>query len=59
MTKATIGVTNGQYLVPGIQLRRRWLVPKWLGDFVLFLFFHREDSTNSITIMGLKGAPKG
>jgi hypothetical protein len=51
--KVTIGVTNGHFLVPGIQLRRRRLVPKWFGDFVLWVFFHREDSKNSITIMGL------
>ena len=52
--EATLNVTNGNYLVQGIQLRRRKFVPSWLGDFVLWLFFHRQDTQTEITISGLR-----
>jgi hypothetical protein len=48
-----LSVSNGIFLVPGIQLRARKLVPQWLGDFILWLFFHRLDTYNKIEISGL------
>lgn len=49
----TLTVSNGDYLVDGIQLRERKLVPRWLGNLILWLFFHRTDTRTSITISGL------
>jgi hypothetical protein len=48
----TLTVPNGQYLLQGIQLRNRKLVPKWLGNLILWMFFHRLDSQTTITISG-------
>jgi hypothetical protein len=49
----TLTTANGNHLVQGIQLRERALVPKWFGRFVLWMFFHRTDTANTITITGL------
>lgn len=49
---AILTVANGNYLVQGIQLRNRKLIPKWLGDFVLWLFFHRLDTATKVTLSG-------
>jgi hypothetical protein len=48
----TLTVPNGNYLLTGIQLRNRKLVPKWLGRVILWMFFHRLDSSTTITISG-------
>ena len=56
---AKLTVTNGQYLVQGIQLRTRALVPEWLGNSILWLFFHRLDTSTQITISGLAGSKAG
>jgi hypothetical protein len=53
--ESTVTVSNGMYLVEGIQLRNRALVPKWLGDAILWAFFHRRDTSTQVTITGLAG----
>ena len=52
MNEVTITTANGNYLCQGIQLKPRKLVPRRLGDFILWLFFHRTDTTTQITISG-------
>lgn len=46
----TITVSQPSYLVQGIQLKERYLVPKWLGNLILWLFFHRQDTATQITL---------
>ena len=53
MTITVSGFGNGNYLVKGIQLRNRKLVPTWIGDFLLWVFFHRTDTSTSVTLSGL------
>jgi len=53
MGETTIAVSNGTYLVEGIQLRPRKFVPKRFGDFILWLFFHRLDTQQTLVIKGL------
>jgi hypothetical protein len=55
----TLTVPNGNYLLQGIQLRNRTLVPKWLGDLILWVFFHRLDTQNTITISGFANWGRG
>ena len=50
MAEQTLTVVNGQYLVEGIQLRPRFLVPAWFGNCVLWLFFHRLDTKTEVVI---------
>lgn len=49
----TLAVANGNYLLQGIQLKRRSLVPTWLGNLLLWAFFHRTDTVTEISITGL------
>lgn len=49
----TFAVADGNYLVQGVQLRRRLLVPTWLGNLLLWAFFHRTDTATEITVTGL------
>jgi len=55
----TLTVTNGSYLVEGIQLTPRRFIAKRVGDFILWLFFHRLDSTTTIKITGLAEEDRG
>ena len=48
----TITTANGNWLCQGIQLRERLLVPRWLGRFILWLFFHRTDTATQVTLSG-------
>jgi len=50
----TVSALDGTYLVEGIQLKRRKLVPRWLGDFILWTFFHRLDTVRYVTIKGFR-----
>jgi len=50
---STVAVTNGLYLVEGIQLRERKFTPRWFGRFVIWLFFHRLDTSTQIRISGV------
>lgn len=50
----SVTVQNGNYLVQGIQLRERKLVPKWLGRFITWIFFHRLDTQTQVTISLLR-----
>ena len=34
---------EGQYLLDYLRLKRRALVPRWFGDLVLWMFFHRVE----------------
>ena len=34
---------EGQYLLDYLRLKRRALVPRWFGDLVLWVFFHRVE----------------
>ena len=52
MNDITITTANGNYLCQGIQLRPRKFVPKRLGDFILWLFFHRTDTETTVTLTG-------
>ena len=52
MSNITITATNGHYICQGIQLRPRKFVPKRLGDFILWLFFHRTDTATTVTLTG-------
>jgi hypothetical protein len=54
----TITTSSGQHmLLQGIQLRERKLVPKQLGRLVLWLFFHRTDSSTQVTLSGFSQPP--
>lgn len=53
MADVTVTVVNGHYLVEGIQLRPRFLIPKRLGDFILWLLFHRVDTRTEVVLSGL------
>jgi hypothetical protein len=48
----TITTSTPGYFCDGIQLRPRKLVPKFLGDFVLWLFFHRLDTSTRVVLSG-------
>ena len=48
-----MSVSNGSYLLLGMQLEPRKFVPRWFGDFVIWLFFHRLDTETEIEISGL------
>lgn len=54
----TLSVSNGPYLLEGIQLRERLLTPKWFGRFALWVLFHRTDTRTEIVITGLTGYPR-
>lgn len=54
MDKVTVTVSNGDWFCDGIQLRPRKLVPDWLGDCVLWLFFHRTDTRTRFTLSGFQ-----
>lgn len=47
-----ITTLNGYYLVQGIQLKERLLTPKWFGRLIIWLFFHRLDTQNEVTLTG-------
>lgn len=49
----TVSVTNGSYLLKGIQVEPRKFIPCFLGNFVLWLFFRRLDTLTRISIEGL------
>lgn len=49
----TMRAENGDYLVLGIQLKPRALCPRWLGNLILWMFFHRTDTSTHINITGL------
>jgi len=53
MEETTIAVSNGAYLVEGIQLRPRKFIPQRIGDLILWLFFHRLDTRQTVVIKGL------
>ena len=53
MSEVTITTTNASYICLGIQLKPRKLVPVWIGDFILWLFFHRTDTATQVTLTGL------
>lgn len=55
MGEQTLTISNGHYLVKGIQLKPRSLVPKRLGDFVLWLFFHQLDTKTEVVISPAQG----
>jgi hypothetical protein len=50
VSETEITVTSGTYIVQGIQLRNRFLIPLWLGDLILWLFFHRLDTKTTVVI---------
>jgi hypothetical protein len=50
--RMTMTVTNGDYLVKGIQLSERLLTPKWFGRLIIWIFFHRLDTQNIVTLSG-------
>ena len=52
VSEVTVTTTSGSYLCEGMQLRPRKLVPKWFGDLVLWLFFHRIDTATRVTLSG-------
>jgi hypothetical protein len=39
-------------MLEGIQLKARKLVPEWLGNFILCLFFHRTNTSTQVTLTG-------
>jgi hypothetical protein len=47
-----ITTSNGNWLVKGIQMRNRRFIPKFLGDFIFWLFFVRTDTYREITLSG-------
>ena len=55
MSTVSVNTANGRWLVQGIQLKNRRFVPKWLGDLVLWAFFHRTDTKTSVTLSGFSG----
>ena len=44
---------EGQYLLDYLRLKRRALVPRWFGDLVLWMFFHRVEFFVAIDIPSL------
>ena len=52
MEQLTVTTVNGNWLCDGIQLKPRKLVPKKFGDFILWVFFHRTDTSTQVTISG-------
>jgi len=54
MSDITITTANGNYLCQGIQLRPRKFISKRLGDFILWLFFHRTDTATTVTLTGVR-----
>jgi hypothetical protein len=48
----TLTTASQNYLVEGIQLRERVLIPAFLGRFILWAFFHRTDTATQITLSG-------
>jgi hypothetical protein len=48
----TITPVNGNWLCDGIQLRPRKFVPRWFGDLLLWIFFHRLDTSTQVILSG-------
>ena len=46
----TVTTANGDWLCQGIQLEPRKFVPRWFGNFILWLLFHRTDSVTKLTL---------
>jgi hypothetical protein len=50
--KATLTSSSTVWMLEGIQLKARKLVPEWLGNFILCLFFHRTNTSTQVTLTG-------
>lgn len=55
ITHITAATTNGVWLVDGVQLTPRKFVHRRIGDFILWLFFHRTNTRNTVKLSGFLG----